>query len=97
MTLIESALALAARGVDPETFAGTAFLEAPIAGTLERWEIALGQGVEAGTSLATIRDRLASRVRVELAPPGPTEWIVGSTTEVRRGDGLDAARPGVSL
>lgn len=78
---------LAARGVNPETFAGTAFLRAPVGGTLERWEIALGQGVEAGTSLATIRDRLASRVRVELAPPGPTEWIVGSTTEVRRGDG----------
>ena len=78
---------LAARGVNPETFAGTAFLEAPLGGTLERWEIALGQGVEAGTSLATIRDRLASRVRVELAPPGPTEWSVGSATEVRRGDG----------
>ncbi|MEO7793633.1 MAG: efflux RND transporter periplasmic adaptor subunit [Thermoanaerobaculia bacterium] len=78
---------LAARGVNPETFAGTAFLKAPVAGTLERWEIALGQGVEAGTSLATIRDRLASRVRVELAPPGPTEWSVGSRSEVRRGDG----------
>ncbi len=78
---------LAARGVDPEEFSGTALLRAPIAGTLERWEIALGQGVEAGTSLATIRDRLASRVRVELAPPGPTDWAVGATTEVRRGDG----------
>lgn len=78
---------LAARGVNPETFAGTALLEAPVAGTLERWDIALGQGVEAGTALATIRDRLASRVRVELAPPGPTEWRVGSTSEVRRGDG----------
>jgi cobalt-zinc-cadmium efflux system membrane fusion protein len=78
---------LAARGVNPETFAGTAFLEAPVGGTLERWEVALGQGVDAGTALATIRDRLASRVRVELAPPGPTEWKAGSPSEVRRGDG----------
>lgn len=78
---------LAARGVNPETFTGTALLAAPVAGTLERWDVALGQGVEAGTSLATIRDRLASRVRVELAPPGPTDWRVGSTSEVRRGDG----------
>ena len=78
---------LAARGVSPERFSGTVFLEAPVAGTLERWEIALGQGVEAGTSLATIRDRSATRVRVELAPPGPVDWRSGSPTEVRRGDG----------
>jgi cobalt-zinc-cadmium efflux system membrane fusion protein len=78
---------LAARGVDPRTFAGTILLEAPAAGTLERWEIALGQGVESGAALATIRDRAATRVRAELAPPGPTDWVVGSTTQVRRGDG----------
>lgn len=78
---------LAARGVAIEGFSGTVLLKAPVAGTLERWEIALGQGVEAGTSLATIRDREATRVRVELAPPGPANWATGSTTEVRRGDG----------
>lgn len=78
---------LAARGVSPEGFSGTLRLSAPAAGTIERWEISLGQGVEAGASLATIRDRAATRVRVELSPPGPTVWTVGATTEVRRGDG----------
>jgi cobalt-zinc-cadmium efflux system membrane fusion protein len=78
---------LAARGVAPDRFSGTILLAAPAAGTLERWEIALGQGVEAGTSLATIRDRAATRVRVELAPPGPSEWAEGVRTEVRRSDG----------
>lgn len=79
--------ALSARGVAPEGFSGILRLSAPAAGTIERWEISLGQGVEAGASLATIRDRAATRVRVELSPPGPTVWAVGATTEVRRGDG----------
>lgn len=78
---------LAARGVDPARFAGTLLLRAPATGTLERWEVAVGQGVEGGAALATIRSREATRVRVELAPPGPTDWVEGSTTEVRRGDG----------
>ncbi|MDX1998357.1 MAG: efflux RND transporter periplasmic adaptor subunit [Thermoanaerobaculia bacterium] len=78
---------LSARGVAPEGFSGTLRLSAPAAGTLERWEISLGQGVAAGTSLATIRDRAATRVRVELSPPGPTVWDAGAVTEVRRGDG----------
>lgn len=78
---------LAARGVNPEGFSGTVRLTAPAAGTLERWEVLLGQGVEAGTSLATIRDRAATRVRVELSPPGPSVWVAGSRTEIRRGDG----------
>jgi membrane fusion protein, heavy metal efflux system len=78
---------LAARGVAAEGASGAVILRAPVAGTLELWEIALGQGVEAGTSLATIRDREATRVRVELAPPGPADWAAGSRTEVRRGDG----------
>jgi|CXWL01.1.fsa_nt_gi cobalt-zinc-cadmium efflux system membrane fusion protein len=78
---------LAARGVVPEGFAGTLRLTAPAAGTLERWDVALGQGVEAGTALATIRDRAATRVRVELAPPEPADWVAGARAEVRRGDG----------
>jgi cobalt-zinc-cadmium efflux system membrane fusion protein len=78
---------LAARGVDPERFDGTLAVAAPAAGTIERWEVALGEGVEAGTALATIRDRAAARVRVELAPPAP-DWDIGSVTEVRRGDGV---------
>ena len=78
---------LAARGVDPASFAGTLLLRAPAEGTLERWEVAVGQGVEGGTALATIRSRAATRVRVELAPPGPADWVAGSATEVRRGDG----------
>ena len=78
---------LAARGVSPEGLGDTVPLRAPATGTLERWEVLLGQGVEAGTPLATIRNREATRVRVELAPPGPTGWVAGSTTEVRRGDG----------
>jgi cobalt-zinc-cadmium efflux system membrane fusion protein len=80
-------LSLAARGVSLESLGDTIPLRAPATGTLERWEVLLGQGVEAGTPLATIRDREATRVRVELAPPGPTGWVAGSTTEVRRGDG----------
>lgn len=79
--------ALAARGFVPEAVGDTVPLRAPAAGTLERWEILLGQGVEAGAALAVIRDRAATRVRVELAPPGPAGWVAGSTTEVRRGDG----------
>lgn len=79
---------LAARGVSAERFAGTLTLYAPTAGTLERWEVVLGQGVTAGATLATIRDRSATRVRVELAPPGPADWVAGTTTEVRRGDGV---------
>ncbi|MDX1998239.1 MAG: efflux RND transporter periplasmic adaptor subunit [Thermoanaerobaculia bacterium] len=78
---------LAARGVSTDGFTGTLRLTAPAAGTIERWDISLGQGVEAGTPLATIRDRAATRVRVELSPPGPTVWTLGATTEVRRGDG----------
>jgi cobalt-zinc-cadmium efflux system membrane fusion protein len=78
---------LAARGVDAERFDGTLAVVAPVAGTIERWEIALGQGVESGATLATIRDRAAARVRVELAPPAP-DWSAGATTEVRRGDGV---------
>jgi cobalt-zinc-cadmium efflux system membrane fusion protein len=78
---------LAARGVDPERFDGTLAVTAPAAGTIERWEVALGEGVQAGVALATIRDRAAARVRVELAPPAP-DWGVGSVTEVRRGDGV---------
>jgi cobalt-zinc-cadmium efflux system membrane fusion protein len=78
---------LAARGFTPEGLGDTVSLGAPTSGTLEHWEILLGQGVEAGDALATIRNREATRVRVELAPPGPTGWVAGSTTEVRRGDG----------
>ena len=78
---------LAARGVDPAKFTGTLLLRAPADGTLERWEVAVGQGVDAGAALATLRAREATRVRVELAPPGPADWVAGSTTEVRRGDG----------
>lgn len=78
---------LAARGVAPEGFTGTVRLTAPTAGTFERWDITLGQGVEAGTALGTLRDRAATRVRVELSPPGPTAWTAGARTEVRRGDG----------
>jgi cobalt-zinc-cadmium efflux system membrane fusion protein len=79
---------LAARGVTPEELADTLLLRAPTAGTLERWDVVLGEGVEAGAALATIRDRAATRVRVELAPPAPSAWEPGSKTEVRRGDGM---------
>ncbi|HLF56204.1 MAG TPA: HlyD family efflux transporter periplasmic adaptor subunit [Thermoanaerobaculia bacterium] len=79
--------ALVARGVDPERFEGALVLRSPTAGTLERWEVAIGEGVESGQPLATIRAREATRVRVELAPPGHSDWLAGAETEVRRGDG----------
>lgn len=80
-------LALAARGVSPETAGATFTLRAPGAGSVTTYKIQLGQGVDAGQELGSFQAAAAAIVRLELPLPAPEAWDPGALTEVRRSDG----------
>ena len=80
-------LALAGRGVDPERAASTFIVRAPRGGIVERFDVSLGETVEAGRRLGTLVAPGAALVQVELPLPGPQSWPAGAVTEARRSDG----------
>ncbi len=76
-------IALQARGVTPEQADGTFILRAPGTGTVGVWKVQLGQGVAANQELGTFRTASASLAVLELPPPAPQAWKLGSATTVR--------------
>lgn len=80
-------LALAARGIAPETAEATLLVNAPRSGTLSVWNVILGQGIEAGEELGRLLAGPATLARVELPLPVPESWTPGASTEVRSSDG----------
>jgi multidrug efflux pump subunit AcrA (membrane-fusion protein) len=80
-------LALTGRGVDPESTESTFLVRAPRGGIVARFDVALGESVEAGRRLGTLVAPGAALVQVELPLPGPQSWPAGAVTEARRSDG----------
>ncbi|MFN7958554.1 MAG: efflux RND transporter periplasmic adaptor subunit [Holophagaceae bacterium] len=76
-------IALQARGVTPEQADGTFVLRAPSAGTVSAWKAQLGQGVSANEELGAFQAAAASLAVVELPPPAPGAWKLGSRAMVR--------------
>ncbi|MBP1772337.1 MAG: CzcB family heavy metal efflux protein [Holophagaceae bacterium] len=76
-------IALQARGVTPEQADGTFVLRAPSAGTVSAWKAQLGQGVSAHEELGAFQAASASLAVVELPPPAPGAWKLGSRAVIR--------------
>ena len=83
-----AALALEARGVTPGRAGATVDIRAPQRGRVASYDVLSGAGVEAGQQLGTFETGRATIVEVELPLPGPTAWVPGATTTVRRSDGV---------
>jgi membrane fusion protein, heavy metal efflux system len=77
---------LDARGLAASDRPGRVVMKAPAAGTVLRWSVREGQGVEAGQELGAFQLHAARLVRVDLPLPGPS-WRLGDDTEVRTSDG----------
>jgi cobalt-zinc-cadmium efflux system membrane fusion protein len=82
-------LALAARGVEPGSAGAVLVVRAPRAGRVAGWTVLAGAGVAPGQELGLFDAGRATRVRVELALPGAAGWEPGTTTRVRRSDGVE--------
>lgn len=76
-------ISLQARGVTPDQADGTLILRAPSAGTVSAWKAQLGQGVAMNEELGAFQAASASLALVELPPPAPGAWKLGSRTTVR--------------
>jgi cobalt-zinc-cadmium efflux system membrane fusion protein len=76
-------IALQARGVTPEQADGTYVLRAPAAGTVAEWKVRLGQGVAMNEQLGAFQAASAALAVLELPPPAPAAWKLGSRTTVR--------------
>ena len=79
-------IALQARGVAPDQADGTYVLRAPAAGTVVEWKARLGQGVAMNEELGAFQAASASLAVLELPPPAPAAWKLGSRTAVRYDD-----------
>ena len=76
-------ISLQARGVSPEQADGTFVLRAPTAGTVTGWKVQLGQGVAMNEELGTFQAASAGLALLELPPPAPGTWKLGSRALVR--------------
>lgn len=76
-------LSLQARGLSPDQADGTFVLRAPSAGTVTGWKIQLGQGVAMNEELGAFQAASATLALLELPPPAPGTWKLGSPTQVR--------------
>ena len=76
-------IALRARGVDSDQTDGMLVLRAPTAGVVASWKVRLGQGVVMHQELGSFQAASASLALLEMPPPMPTEWKLGSRTKVR--------------
>jgi cobalt-zinc-cadmium efflux system membrane fusion protein len=80
-------LGLEAHGVTPGRAGATVAVRAPRRGRVARYSVLAGQGVETGQELGLFEVGRGTLVGVELALPGPTSWVPGAETTVRRSDG----------
>ena len=76
-------ISLQARGVTPDQADGTFILRAPATGTVGTWKVQLGQGVAPNQELGTFRTASAALAVLDLPPPAPRAWKLGSITAVR--------------
>lgn len=76
-------ISLQARGVQPDQADGTFVLRAPTAGIVTGWKIQLGQGVAMNEELGSFQAASAALAILELPPPAPGTWKLGSRTMVR--------------
>ncbi|MBK9796707.1 MAG: hypothetical protein IPP58_09450 [Holophagaceae bacterium] len=76
-------ISLQARGVTPEQADGTFVLRTPSAGTVSAWKVQLGQGVAVNEELGSFQAASASLALIELPPPVPSTWKLGSRTGIR--------------
>lgn len=76
-------ISLQARGVSPEQADGTFVLRAPTAGTVTGWKVQLGQGVAMNEELGSFQAASAALALLELPPPAPGTWKLGSRALVR--------------
>lgn len=79
-------LAIEARGLSVDDRSAVYVLRAPGNGSVVRWEVSLGQSVEAGARLGSFQTAAARLVTVELPLPGP-DWKLGDAAEARASDG----------
>ena len=79
-------LGLEARGLKDADRSGRFSLRAPASGSVVRWNVRNGQGVEAAQELGSFQLASARLVHLELSLPGP-QWRLGDQTEVRSSDG----------
>ncbi len=80
-------LALEAHGVTPGRAGATVSIRAPRGGRVAKYSVLAGQGVQTGQELGVFETGRGTLVAVELALPGPTSWVAGAETAVRRSDG----------
>lgn len=76
-------ISLQARGVTPEQADGTFVLRAPSAGTVSAWKAQLGQGVSMNEELGAFQAASASLAVIELPPPAPGAWKLGSRAIIK--------------
>ena len=79
-------LGLASRGLKNSDRSARFVLRAPASGSVVRWNVRKGQGIEAGLELGTFQTASAKLVRLDLSLPGP-RWTLGDETEARTSDG----------
>lgn len=80
-------LGLEAVGLRTGEAGATLSVKAPARGVVLAWSVQPGQGVEAGQELGRFQAAQAECVRLELPPPGPSQWRPGARCEVRAADG----------
>ena len=80
-------LGLEAHGVTPGRAGATVAVRAPRDGRVAKYSVLAGQGVQTGQELGVFEVGRGTLVGVELALPGPTSWVTGAETTVRRSDG----------
>jgi membrane fusion protein, heavy metal efflux system len=80
-------LELEAHGVTPGRAGSSVALRAPRRGRVARYTVLAGQGVQTGQELGLFEVGRGTLVGVELPLPGPTSWVPGAETTVRRSDG----------
>ncbi len=79
-------MALQARGIAPEQADAMLVVRAPAAGAIAEWKARLGQGVQKDEVLGTFQTASAALAMIELAPPAPPAWKLGTRTRVRYGE-----------
>jgi cobalt-zinc-cadmium efflux system membrane fusion protein len=80
-------LGLEAHGVAPGRAGATLAVRSPRRGRVAKYSVMVGQGVQTGQELGVFEVGRGTLVGVELALPGPTSWVPGAETTVRRSDG----------
>ena len=78
-------IALQARGLTPEESDGIFTLRAPMAGSIGSWKVKPGQGVASNEALGSFQTAAANLAVLELPPPAPARWRLGSKTRARDG------------